>query len=111
MDKREHEKIGHLFELPEGATADEFEAVRARLHLEAEQVLLEDRKKEVEEKQRLTKATRQMRIASFFGGCGCLVLSVVDAIADPFPGLETFFALTGVSLVTIGVTGKMPKKD
>jgi hypothetical protein len=50
-----------------------------------------------------------MRVGSFSVGCVFMVLAGVDAIFDPFPGPETFFATTGIALITIGVAGQPPK--
>ena len=48
------------------------------------------------------KYSRLMRLGSFTLGCGFLVLGAVDAMVDPFPGPETFFAGTGITLIVIG---------
>lgn len=52
--------------------------------------------------------SRMMRVGSFVAGIGFLGLAAADAMFDPFPGPETFFAGTGVSLIVIGATGKSP---
>ncbi|MEQ1846492.1 MAG: hypothetical protein ABL983_13080 [Nitrospira sp.] len=62
-----------------------------------------------EEDDKDKQYSRIMRTGSFVAGCGFLVLGAVDAMFDPFPGPETFFAGTGVTLITIALTGKSPK--
>jgi len=55
------------------------------------------------------KYTFAMRVGAFAGGVGFLALAAADAMFDPFPGPETFFAGTGITLIGIGVAGRAPK--
>lgn len=54
--------------------------------------------------------TLWMRVSSFAAGVSFLGLAAADAMFDPFPGPETFFAGTGIVLIGIAVTGKPPKR-
>lgn len=53
--------------------------------------------------------SRGMRLGAFVAGGGFLTLAAVDAMINPFPATEKFFAGTGIALMAIGITGKMPK--
>jgi hypothetical protein len=46
------------------------------------------------------------RAACGVGGVGFLILAAVDATMDPFPGLETYFASTAITLLGIAAWGR-----
>ena len=66
------------------------------------------RKKEAEKREDPEKKVKfWARAASGVAGVGFLVLAGVDAAMDPFPGPETFFATTGITLLGIAMSGQL----
>jgi len=83
-----------------------FSLKREEIELEKAKLELQSAHKEPLAKNKVSLLGRTYCLAF---GVGFVILGVLDAVYDPFPGPETFFTGTGIALLTLAITGEKTK--